>query len=80
MISPRVRDAQREEVKVVDVDGSYLSRKHQQLLAAGVSVVPLGPPTLPPSGWSWITMGEANYAEVARKMTRMLPGLSNFDQ
>ena len=62
----------------MDVDGSYLSRKHQQLRAAGVSVVPLGPPTLPPSGW--ITMGEANYAEVARKMPRMLPGLSNFDQ
>ena len=38
----------------MDVDGSYLSRKHQELLAAGVSVVPLGPPTLPPSGW--ITM------------------------
>ena len=55
----RVRDAIKHKVAVIDVDGSYLVRKHEQLRQAGVNVAPLGPPSLPLSGW--ITINEANY-------------------
>ena len=46
----KVRDAVKDKVVVIDVDGSYLVRKHQQLRQAGVNVAPLGPPSLPLSG------------------------------
>ena len=46
-MSCRVRDAIKDKVSVVDVDGSYLFRKHEQ---AGINVAPLGPPSLPFSG------------------------------
>ena len=47
----RIRDAKREGEKVVDVDGSYLARKYQQLQMAGVNVAPLGLPPIPTPNW-----------------------------
>ena len=67
----RVREAIKGKVAVVDVDGSYLVRKHEQLRQAGVNVAPLG---LPLSGW--ITINEANYKDESQKIPRMLPGTS----
>ena len=48
----RVRSAATEGLKVVDVDGSYLPRKHEQLKQAGVLVAPLSPPL---GGWETVT-------------------------
>ena len=70
----RVREAIKGKMAVVDVDGSYLVRKHEQLRQAGVNVAPLGPPSLPLSGW--ITINEANYKDESQKIPRMLPGTS----
>ena len=67
----RVRDAIKDKVSVLDVDG-YLVRKHEQLRQAGVNVAPLGPPSLPLSGW--ITINEANYKDESQKIPRVLPG------
>ena len=69
-IMPRIRDAKREGVKVVDVDGSYLARKHQQLLMAGVNVGPLKLPPVPPTGWK--AVDEINFKEVVEEMPRMM--------
>ena len=68
----RVRDAIKDKVSVVDVDGSHLVRKHEQLRQAGVNVAPLGPPSLPFSGW--ININEANYNDESLKIPRVLPG------
>ena len=38
----RVRFAFKEKVAVVDVDGSYLAKKYEQLRLAGVNVAPVG--------------------------------------
>ena len=69
----RVRDAIKDKVAVVDVDGSYLVKKYEQLRLAGVNVAPLGPPSLPLSGW--IVINEANYKDESKKIPRMLPGI-----
>ena len=68
-----VRGAIKDKVSVVDVDGSYLVRKHEQLRRAGVTVAPLGPPSLPLSGW--ITIKESNYKDESLKIPRVLPGM-----
>ena len=36
---------------VVDMDGSYLYKKYKQMVDAGSSVSPLGPPPQPLQGW-----------------------------
>ena len=69
----RVRDAIKDKVSVVDVDGSYLVRKHEQLRQAGVNVAPLGPPSLPLSGWITITINKANCKDKSQKIPRVLP-------
>ena len=55
------------------MDGSYLIRKHEQLHQAGVNVAPLGPPSLPLSGW--ITINETNYKDESLKIPTVLPGM-----
>ena len=35
----------------MDVDGSYLYKKYKQMVDAGSSISPLGPPQQPPQGW-----------------------------
>ena len=64
----------KDKVSVVDVDGSYLVRKHEQLRQAGVNVAPLGPPSLPLSGWITITINKANCKDKSQKIPRVLPG------
>ena len=55
----RIRQAIKESAKVVDIDGSYLSRKYQRLQEAGHQVPPIGIPPVPPMGWRKVT--ENNY-------------------
>ena len=40
-INFRIRDALQQNLDVVDVDGSYLYRKEQQLISQGVRTLPL---------------------------------------
>ena len=58
---------------MIDVDGSYLVREHEQLRQAGVNVAPLGPPSVPLS--SWITINGSNYKDESSKIPRVLPGI-----
>ena len=51
----RIHDAVAEKLPIVDVDSSYLNRKQQALLHAGVQVAPLPPPALPLAGWEVVT-------------------------
>lgn len=57
---------------MIDVDGSYLPRKHEQLKQAGVQVAPLSPPPIPPGGWEAVT--EDNHRDMAEKIPTVLPG------
>ena len=59
-------------MKVIDVDGPYLARKHQKLQVDGVNVAPLGIPPVPPSGWN--ALSETNYKEAVEKMPKMTSG------
>ena len=68
----RIRDAKKEGMKVIDVDGSYVARKHQQLQADGVNVAPLGVPPIPPSGWNAVS--ETNFKDAVEKMPKMMSG------
>ena len=70
----RVRDAIKDNVPVVDVDGSYLVRKHEQLRREGVNVGPLGPPSIPFCGL--ITINEANYKDKSTQIPHVLPGVA----
>ena len=59
-------------MKVIDVDGSYLARKHQKLQVDGVNVAPLDIPPVPPSGWD--ALSETNFKEARGKMPKMTSG------
>ena len=65
----RVRSAANEGLKVIDVDGSYLPHKHEQLMEAGVQVSTLCPS---PGGWEAVT--EDNHRDMAQKIPVVLPG------
>lgn len=67
-----IRDAKKNKVAVIDVDGSYLSRKHQQLQSEGVNVARLGIPAVPLLGWQ--SCNENNYHIVAQSMPKVMPG------
>ena len=69
----RIREAQKSQKEIVDVDGSYLYRKHQLLLSKGKSVVPLSLPGIPLSGWERVDKG--NYTLVAKKIPCVTPGM-----
>ena len=62
----RIRVAKKAGKKVVDVDGTYLYRKQQIMIAGGTSVAPLGTPDTPLSGWQ--PLDGSNYAVLAKKM------------
>ena len=50
-------------MQVIDVDGSYLQRKHKQMADAGMHVAPLAAPTATPlAGWEVKT--EANIKDI----------------
>ena len=52
---------------MIDVNGSYLERKHKQMMDAGMTVVPLSAPTgTPLTGWE--VMIEANVKDLAKKL------------
>ena len=68
----RVRSTASEGLKVIDVDGSYLPRKHEQLKQAGVQLAPLSPPPIPPGGWEVVT--KDNHRDMAKKMPVVLLG------
>ena len=50
-----MRKAKKEHVSVVDVDGTYLEKKHQRLVSQGINVAPLPVPQIPLCGWIDIT-------------------------
>ena len=73
IIMCRIREAQKSQKAVVDVDGSYLYRKHQLLLSKGKSVAPLSLPGIPLSGWELVDKG--NYTRMAKKIPCVTPGM-----
>ena len=69
----RIRKANSDNLPVVDVDGSYLERKHKQMMDAGITVASLGAPTgTPLAGWEVMT--EANVKDLAKKLPRVTSG------
>ncbi len=60
------------ETKAVDVDGSYLFRKHQQLTCVGVDLPQPGLPDIPLVGWEQVNAG--NHVDNAKKIPRVTPG------
>ena len=70
----RIREAKQSGDKVVDVDGSYLWHKYQGVSESGVSVVPVGAPSPPLTGWESVT--EANHKEYANKIPQVTAGLN----
>ena len=69
----RIREAKPAGDKVVDVDGSYLWRKHQRLIESGINVVLVGIPSPPLTGWESVT--EANHKEYANKIPQVTAGM-----
>ena len=51
----RIHDAVAEKLPIVDMNGSYVNRKQQVFLHAGVQVAPLPPPAPPLAGWEVAT-------------------------
>ena len=62
----RVRAAKEAKIDVVDVDGTYLYRKCQQL---GHNTVIPDPPFT-----GWVIVNESNHCNVARKMPNVTHG------
>lgn len=56
----------------MDVDGSYLYKKHKTLTEAGHRLAPLIPPAPPPSGW--VTVSSENYLQVAPDLPTVTAG------
>ena len=65
----RVRKMKSEGAKVIDVDGTYLERKHQKL-SQHSSVAPLPCPGFPMIGWKLITLDKP------REMSADMPSIS----
>ncbi len=70
-LSYRINQDESESAEVVDVDGSFLYKKHQRLTATGVSVAPLDP-SQPLSGWESVT--EANVKTLAKSVPKVTSG------
>ena len=68
----RVRKSRGLGVKVVDVDGSYLYRKRECMIANGKIVPPLDLPSPPLSGWE--VVNKENYKEKAKDLPCVTPG------
>lgn len=60
------------ECKFIDVDGSYMFRKHQLMEQEGKNVAPLGIPPPPFSGWEPVT--EGNYNDSSVKIPKVTQG------
>jgi len=61
-----------EGIPVIDVDGSYLTRKVRKLQDSGVNTAPLEPPLIPPAGWEVVSAD--NYKDFTDKIPQMMPG------
>lgn len=73
-IIARIREAKEQGIEVVDVDGSYLWKKRQSILAPlGVDVSSNETPLPPPSGWEQITA--SNYKSYAEKIPQVTAGV-----
>ena len=59
--------------EVVDVDGSYLYKKHKDMNEKGENVVPLKPPMPPPLGW--VTVTKENYSTIASSIPPVTAGI-----
>ena len=57
---------------VVDVDGSYLFKKHQSLTDAGAQIAPLGISDVPMIGWE--PVDAKNFKSMSEKIPRVTPG------
>ena len=68
-----VREVSESNEPVVDVDGSYMYRKKQQLSSAGFTVATLPAPTPPLSGWEPVTL--ENSASMSKNIPFVTPGL-----
>ena len=68
----RIREAINGGATVVDVDGSYLYKKHKALTDAVHRLAPLNPPAPPPSGW--VTVSSENYLQVAPDLPTVTAG------
>ena len=63
-ITSRIKEVSESQIQVVEVDGSYMYRKKQQLSSAGfVAVLPA--PTPPLTGWEQVT--SENSATMSKK-------------
>ena len=64
----------KDNAVIVDVDGSYLYKKHLRLEASGFVLAPMTPPTSAPlSGWDVVT--EANATTMAQKLPCVTVGM-----
>ena len=68
----RIRELSKQGAKVVDVDGSYLWRKQQQLNETSVVTEGIGVPSPPLSGR--VTVNETNYTEVSKHLPTVTSG------
>ena len=68
----RIRQAIKDQMEVVDVDGSYLYKKCKRLEDQGAIVMPLVLPSAPVAGWDSLT--EVNASELAKKVPRVTAG------
>ena len=55
-----------------DVDGSYLFRKQQRAIEAGIAVAPMDIPDPPISGWEQLT--NENKYSISSKIPAVMPG------
>lgn len=57
----------------MNVDGSYLYRKWQKLQDEGITVAPLGLPSIPLAGWEIVNA--TNYLDMAKRIPRVTHGM-----
>lgn len=70
-INFRIHDPLQQNLDVVDVDGSYLYRKKQQLISQGIRTLPLSLASVPLTGWEVVTAN--NYKE--KNVPRVISGM-----
>lgn len=68
----RIHKAEHDKIQVVDVDGSYLHRKYQNMVSRGITASDPGVQAMPLTGWEQIT--EGNYKEMTKKIPKVTHG------
>ena len=68
-LSLRIREVLKQKLDAVDVDGSYLYRKEQQLISLGVRTLPLSLPSVPLTGWEVVSADNYKEKNVPRVMS-----------